>query len=66
MADNVRMNKILKFGVDVVRAKFNYKNFNMEHFSDSDMLNYIVTEWLEQNYTRRELSQMGYDELGVK
>lgn len=63
MAETIRMNKLLKFGVNVARDQALEKNFYSDAFKDSDYLNYIVSEWLHQNYTQDELFKMGYDEV---
>ena len=63
MAETIRMNKLLKFGVKVARSQSEERCFHSDTFKDSDYINFIVSEWLRQNYTQKELFDMGYDDI---
>ena len=63
MAENIRVSKLMKFGIQVARNQAIQKNFYSPSFKESDFLNLIVSEWLRQNFTDKELSDMGFYEI---
>lgn len=63
MASNIRISKLMKFGIKVAEMQAKEKGFHSMTFKESDYINFIVSEWLRQVYTAKEIIDMGYDEI---
>lgn len=63
MAQSIRISKLMNFAIKVAENQAKDRNFYSPTFKDADYLNFIVSEWLKQNYNQNELFDMGYDEV---
>lgn len=63
MVQNMRISKLMRFGIKVAENQAKEKGFHSPTFKESDYINYIVSDWLRQNYTQKELYDMGFDEI---
>lgn len=63
MVQNIRVSKLMRFAVNVAENEAKEKGFYSQTFKESDYVNYIISEWLHQNYSQDELFNMGYDDI---
>lgn len=63
MAQNIRVSKLMRFAIKVAENQAKERGFYSPSFKDTEYVNFIMSEWLRQNYTQTELFDMGFDEV---
>lgn len=63
MAKSIRVTKVMRFAIDIAEKQARERKFYSPAFKDSDYINFILSEWLRQNYTQKELFDMGFDDI---
>lgn len=65
MAQSIRVSKLMRFGIKIAKKQSIERSWHSPSLKDADYINFIVSDWLRQNYTQKELFDMGYDEVFV-